>query len=115
MKKEIRDSPNSYFASLTRSYKNNYWYFEFFVLFRRTVLALFTVTSFTNQNYADIVLILFLSVCVLINKRLNPFIHPRINIGSLNGMFIAQNVSFCVQSKYYVATKEHFCEQRKRV
>eukprot|EP01083_Nonionella_stella_P312205 1115919_1 len=74
-----RYSPDCHLVSFTKSYCDKYWYFEFFILFRRIILALLIVISYSNQQYADLVVIVFLIICVCINDRLQPFIHRYVN------------------------------------
>eukprot|EP01084_Bolivina_argentea_P263376 445763_1 len=80
MDSKKRESADSYLDTLTKSYKSEYWYFEFFILFRRTVIALFSVVSFRNQQYTEFIIILFLIFCLIANERMQPFINYYINL-----------------------------------
>eukprot|EP01083_Nonionella_stella_P274686 932563_1 len=79
MDPHYRYSPDCHLVSFTKSYCDRYWYFEFFILFRRIILALLIVISYSDQQYADLVVIVFLAICVCINERLQPFIHRYVN------------------------------------
>ena len=113
---EERYASNSKYRKFVKSFKREYWYWEFILFSRRFFIALFTSIQFVGGDYTNFIFVIILIIYFGLQIQFKPFAFTRVNrIETLclimllaavvsvyfvdidsNDAFIATILSFCI-------------------